>query len=232
MALHADTIRVDVIEVVERHRALDSDACDRLATSMKEIGLRQPITVRVEDMMIIDGQEVECVPVLVAGAHRLEAAKRLGWTHIDCITVDDDAIKAEMWEIAENLHRLDLTKEQRDEHIRRYAELLEARRDVQSTQNAAIESKRADGRGHRPQGIPRQIAEETGLSVDTVRRALKPATVANLVSVKEAETDEEAIIREANAIVAAWNRARQEARDLALSMIDEPVFDHTRSARG
>ena len=48
---------------------------------------------------------------------------------------------------------------QRDEHIRRYAELLEAARDVQSTQNAAIESKREDGRGHRPQGIPRQIAE-------------------------------------------------------------------------
>jgi hypothetical protein len=43
---------------------------------------------------------------------------------------------AEMWEIAENLHRLDLTKEQRDDHIRRYAELLEARREV-SRQNDA-----------------------------------------------------------------------------------------------
>ena len=31
------------------------------------------------------------------------------------------------WEIAENLHRVDLTKEQRDAHIRRYAELLEAK---------------------------------------------------------------------------------------------------------
>ncbi|WP_380790974.1 hypothetical protein [Sphingobium xenophagum] len=66
---------------------------------------------------------------------------------------------------------------------------MEASREVQSTQNAAIESKREDGRGHRPQGIPRQIAEETGLSVDTVRRALKPAAVAKLVSVKEAARD-------------------------------------------
>ena len=32
----------------------------------------------------------------------------------------------------------------------------------------------------------------------------------------------------ADNIVAAWNRARQEARDLAMSMIDEPVFDRTR----
>lgn len=228
--MHTISIRVEDIEIGERHRALSDDACNRLAASLKDIGLRQPISIRIVDMMVIDGYEVEGVPVLVAGAHRLEAAKRLGWSHIDCIEVDDDALKAEMWEIAENLHRLDLTKEQRDEHIRRYAELVEARRDVQSRQNVAIESKRDDGRGHRPQGVASQVAEETGLSVRTVQRALKPPPVANLVSVKEAETDEEAIIREANAIVSAWNRARQEARELALSMIDEPVFDNTRSA--
>ena len=40
---------------------------------------------------------------------------------------DDDALKAEVWELAENLHRCDLTKEQRDEHIRRYGEVLELR---------------------------------------------------------------------------------------------------------
>src|SRR3546814_14106995 len=74
--------------------------------------------------------------------------------------------------------RLDLTKDQRDEHIRRYAELLEARAavEIQVPQTAAPEI------GYRqppPQtkGIPRQIAEETGLSVDTVRRALKPPPV-------------------------------------------------------
>ena len=223
------SVRVEDIEIGERHRALSSESCDRLASSMGDIGLRQPISIRIVDMMVIDGHEVEGVPVLVAGHHRLEAAKRLGWSHIDCVEVDNDAIKAEMWEIAENLHRLDLTKEQRDEHIRRYAELLEAARLV--PHNAAPVSTLPDGRRKGPQhekAIPRQIAEETGLSVDTVRRALKPAPVANLVSVKEAETDEEAIIREANAIVAAWNRARQQARELALSMIDEPVFDRTR----
>ncbi|WP_066553712.1 hypothetical protein [Croceicoccus bisphenolivorans] len=63
--------------------------------------------------------------------------------------------------------------EKRDEHIRRYAELLEGRAKIQVTQNAAPEI------GYKqppPQkkGIPRQIAEETGLSVDTVRRALNP----------------------------------------------------------
>src|SRR5690606_3895483 len=114
------------------------------------------------------------VPVLVAGHHRLAAAKALGWQSIDCVEIEGDEIAAELWELAENLHRLDLTKEQRDEHIRRYAELLEVRA-TQVPQDAA--PVLSDGRKAGPQhnkGIPRQIAEETGLSVDTVRRALNP----------------------------------------------------------
>jgi len=224
------SLRTEIVEVIERHRALDNAACDRLAASMREIGLCQPISIRIADMMVIDGKEVEGVPVLVAGRHRLEAAKRLGWSHIECIEVDDDAVSAEMWEIAENLHRLDLTKDQRDKHIRRYAELLDGRRakEIQAPQDAAPEI------GYRkppPQtkGVARQVAEETGLSVDTVRRALNPKPVL-IKSVVEAESDEEAILREANAIVAAWNRARQAARDLALEQIDAPVFDRSRSA--
>lgn len=55
----------------------------------------------------------------------------------------------------------DLTKDQRDEHIRRFAELIE----LQSTHSAAIESKREDGRGPgQPKGIARWIADETGLN--------------------------------------------------------------------
>lgn len=223
------SIRAEDIEVGGRHRALSDDAVTRLAASMREIGLRQPISVRIVDEMIVDGQLTAGVPVLVAGRHRLAAAKKLEWSHIDCLEVDDDALKAELWEIAENLHRLDLTKEQRDEHIRRYAEVLELQK-LQQPQTAVLESKRADGRGHQPKGVARQIAEATGLSDDTVRRALKPA--ANVVMVREAETDEEATIRECNAIVAAWNRARQAARDMAMDQLDTPIFDNTRSAQG
>lgn len=223
-------IRVEDIVIGERHRALADDACDRLAASMKEIGLRQPISVRIVDEMEVDGELTAGVPVLVAGRHRLEAAKRLNWSHIDCVEVDDDAIGAELWEIAENLHRLDLTKEQRDEHIRRYAELLEERASLISTQNAAKLKTEANPKGAgRPTGIPSQIAKETGLSVDTVRRALNPTPIL-IKSALEPEMEEEAIIRECNAIVSAWNRARQAARDMALEQIDGPVFDRTRAA--
>lgn len=221
------SIHVDDIEIGERHRSLSDDACNHLASSMKEIGLKQPITVRVVDEMEIDGKAVSGVPVLVAGRHRLEAAKRLGWSHIDCIEVDDDELAAELWEIAENLHRLDLTKDQRDQHIRRYAELLERRREV-VPQDAA--KPKSGPQGGRPKSIAREIADATGLSDDTVRRALRPQPVLVKMA-QEPESEEDAIIREANAIVAAWNRARQAARELALSQIDAPVFDNTRAAR-
>lgn len=224
------SIRVEDIQIGERHRALADEAVQRLAGSMKDIGLRQPISVRIVDEMMVDGDLTAGVPVLVAGAHRLAAAKSLGWSHIDCLEVDDDDLKAELWEIAENLHRHDLTKEQRDEHIRRYAELLEAQREAAKVVSFQDGTK-VDGPAKmgRPQGVAGQIAAETGLSKQTVLRALSPKPV-ELICVKEAETDEEATMREANAIVSAWNRAREAARQIALEQIDGPVFDRTRAA--
>ena len=223
------SIRVDDIEIGERHRALSDDAVERLAKSLADIGLRQPISVRVVEEMIVAGELTAGVPVLVAGAHRLAAAKSLGWSHIDCIEVDDDAISAEMWEIAENLHRLDLTKEQRDEHIRRYIELVEARREAEKVivvQNGQQLPPKPVGR---PKSVITEVVEATGLSRQTVSRAANPKPVM-LKSAVEPETEEEATLREANAIVAAWNRARQAARDIAMSEIDTPVFDRTRAA--
>lgn len=209
------------IEVGERHRALSDDAVTRLAASMKDIGLRQPISVRIVDEMMLDGHLTAGVPVLVAGRHRLAAAKSLGWSHIDCIEVEDDDIAAELWEIAENLHRLDLTKEQRDGHIRRYAELLESRAALQSRQNVAIESKREDGRGHRPQGTASQVAAETGLSIRTVQRALNPPATRAEPPKEVFDVHEQARRR----LMSAWNSATEADRQWFRNWIDEPVMD-------
>ncbi len=214
------SIRVDDIEIGERHRALSDTDVQRLAGSMRDIGLCQPITIRIVDEMVLDGQLCAGVPILIAGAHRLAAAKSLGWEKIDCIEVEDDLVKAEMWEIAENLHRCDLTKDERDKHIRRYAELLEAQESL-VPQDAVATDLRADGRRKGPQhqkGIARQIADATGLSDDTVRRALNPPAPRApqiLKPVVEPESEHDAIIREANRVIAAWNAARPEARELA-----------------
>lgn len=219
------SVRVDEIQIGERHRALADEAVQRLAGSMRDIGLMLPISVRIVDEMEIDGELTAGVPVLVAGAHRLAAAKSLGWSHIDCIALGDDPIEAELWEIAENLHRCDLTREQRDEHIRRYAELLEEK-ELQSQQNASIESKREDGRGHRRQGTTSKVAKATGLSKDTVRRALKPKPP----EPKPALPDYDVVTVQFNALMAAWNRAGPEARERFLEEVDTPVFDRTAAA--
>lgn len=85
--------------------------------------------------------------------------------------------------------------------------MLERQREEnQVTQNAAPEI----GYMKPPpqtKGVARLVAEETGLSVDTVRRALNPKPkVVDIKSAIEPESDHDAIIREANAIVSAWNR--------------------------
>lgn len=154
---------VESVRINEGRRGASPERVKALAESMKALGLQQPITVWFDE---------NDVGYLVAGRHRLEAARLLGWEEIDAIDVKMSPIEREMWEISENLHRVDLTKDERDKQIRRYAELLE-QQDFQSTQNAPIESKRVDGRGHRPKGTAAKIADETGLSKDTIKRALK-----------------------------------------------------------
>lgn len=222
--MQTQPIRVDDIETGERHRALSGDAVQRLAASMKNIGLKSPISIRITDDVLIDGKPCDGVPMLVAGAHRLAAAKALGWSHIDCIEVEDDAITAELWELAENLHRHDLTKEQRDEHIRRYAELLTERAARIVPQSAEqIPAPRG-----RPKSITTQVAEATGLSDDTVRRALRPAP--RLVHVPDELTEADVIERQVASLMGAWNKAGAEARERFLIEIDAPVFDQTRAA--
>ncbi len=124
---------VDNIDVGARHREVSDEAVTSLASSMGQIGLRTPISVWCSE----DGSEMR----LMTGAHRLAAAKRLGWEQIECIVYLDqpDEVDAELWEIAENLHRVELTREQRDDHIRRYAELLAEREKNQGTQVASPE---------------------------------------------------------------------------------------------
>ena len=99
-------VRVEDVTIPRKHRPLNKDKLPIIATSMKTIGLKTPITVRI-------GKEG---PVLVTGRHRLEAAKSLGWSHIPCIVMDSDKIERQQWAIAENLHRAGLTRLQRAEH--------------------------------------------------------------------------------------------------------------------
>ena len=107
------SVPVTKIRVGERSRALCEDAMVSLVESIKTIGLQTPISVQV------DRSSREERYLLVAGLHRLEACHRLGLAHIDARIIDLDETERRLWEIAENLHRAELTALERSEHVDR-----------------------------------------------------------------------------------------------------------------
>jgi ParB family chromosome partitioning protein len=100
--------------------AIDPENVKAIAASMKASGLINPLTVRVREGR---GNGYW----LIAGAHRLAAAKRLKWSSIDCIVLDGiEASAAELLTVDENLVRRTLTAAQRALLTRRRKELYEA----------------------------------------------------------------------------------------------------------
>ena len=97
-------IPIDRIEVGTHRRALKD--LKALASSIEDVGLLNPITVRK------DGNGSYR---LVAGYHRLEACKAIGWLEIDATIVDLTDNQAALAEIDENLIRNELTKLERGE---------------------------------------------------------------------------------------------------------------------
>lgn len=160
----------------KNRRPLNEDAISTLMASIEKVGLQYPITVREVDYWFDDQQgEQDGAYVLVAGAHRLEACKRLGMFHIEANVEAWDEKTARMWEIAENLHRADLTVLQRDEHVSEWIRLAE----LQSSQVATNESKREDGRGHRSESGVRAAARELNIDKDDAHRAVKVASLSD-----------------------------------------------------
>ena len=103
---------INTITVKQGRRAVDDAKVRELAQSMSEIGLINPITVTRDR-------------VLITGAHRLEAAKLLGWTDIKATVSELDGLRAELAEIDENLMRNELHYIDRGNSIKRRCEILE-----------------------------------------------------------------------------------------------------------
>jgi ParB-like chromosome segregation protein Spo0J len=154
------SIMIDEIVVPGGRRDINPATVKKLAQSIEQVGLRHPITVRRKG----DGY------TLIAGRHRLEACKKLGREHIPASIVSMTNDEARLWEIAENLHRAELTKLERDEQIAEWIKITER---LQSSQVAKIESRREDGRGHRQEGGINAAARELGIEKDDAYRAAK-----------------------------------------------------------
>ncbi len=127
-------VAIAKIKVVGERRPVDPEGVKTLAKSFRAIGIRTPLTVRK-----VDG-EIR----LVAGLHRLEAAKSLGWKKIPCTFLHGGKVVEEMWQIGENLHRTPFLPLEESAAIARWVELWKS----QNPGSTAKKSKRAG----RPRG--------------------------------------------------------------------------------
>ena len=155
---------VAAINVAQRLRPLRDALVDELAESIAARGLISPISITYPNGQVS--------PVLVAGAHRLEAAKLLQWETISCIEVTyESASQLMLIEIDENLVRGDLSQADRGAHTGKRKKLTE-------TLGLALNHGGAPGagRGKAPKdaksaslgGFVKETAAKTGKSQRTV----------------------------------------------------------------
>jgi ParB-like chromosome segregation protein Spo0J len=152
-------IPINEIHIGPRMRALDQRAVEDLAKSMEVIGQISPITVRRTEK----GYE------LVAGLHRLEGARLLGWREIAAVIFVGSAADARKWEIAENLHRAELTALERDKHIAEWIRLTDGKDKL--AQVAPV----SGGRGN--EGGINAAARELGIERTDAQRAVRVASI-------------------------------------------------------
>ena len=162
-------INIDEIVIPQnRVREFNPDKIDELKDSIKEIGLLQPIIVNNQN-------------ILIAGLHRLEACKALGWTEIDCIVKDLQELDAELAEIDENLIRSELTTLERFELLKRRKEIYEAKYpQTKAATGVELANKRWNksdaGDTVSPASFNEDTAKKTNVSPRTIKRGVQIAT--------------------------------------------------------
>ncbi len=105
-------IQIFQINVNDGRREVDPEAVQTLADSISKVGLLNPITVDQEY-------------TLIAGLHRLEAAKLLGWTEIECTVSSLEGLLAELAEVDENVVRKGLSAVEYSDLLLRRKEIYE-----------------------------------------------------------------------------------------------------------
>ena len=148
-------ITISDIDIPAGRREVNTASVKRLADSIDKIGLRHPIMVREK------GDRY----VLVAGRHRIEAYKKMDIEHIPATIVKMSNDDARLWEIAENLHRAELTKLERDDNIAEWIKITEKL------------SSQVETKGHRPEGGVNAAARELGVEKMDAHRAVKVASL-------------------------------------------------------
>lgn len=162
-------VEVGKIHVKGGRRGLDADYVKKLAESIRELGLLNPITVDKDFC-------------LIAGLHRLEAVKLLGFTAVECMVCSLEGLQAEMAEIDENIVRNDLSAVEYGEILLRRKEIYDA---LHPETKATYEGGSFRGNQYREvvadkmsattKSFVKDTAEKLGVDPRTVRRQIQTA---------------------------------------------------------
>ena len=176
-------INISDIRVNDGRRKIDEENVMSLMNSIREVGLLNPITITQSH-------------ILIAGAHRLEACKRLGMENIECGVTDLDGMRAELAEIDENLTRKELNYIDQGEQLLRRKEIYEA---LHPETRATYEAGAFKGNQHnevadtvsstKMKSFAEDTAEKTGISPRHVNRKIQIA--------RDLQPDVKEIVRDA-----------------------------------
>jgi ParB-like chromosome segregation protein Spo0J len=192
-------VNVKDVEVMPGRRDISEDAVSSIMKSLPETGLMHPIGVRYPDG---EGSK----PVLVYGRNRLEAMRRSKWDKAPAHVVEGDETDARKAEIAENLHRAELTVQERAEQIAEWIRLTEV--------SAQLAPKPLGGR---PESGINAAARELGVERTEAQRAVKVASISE--QAKQAAIEEGLDNNQSALLIIAKEKepAKQVAKVLSLS---------------
>ena len=159
-------MKICEIKINPGRRDIQQRNVEELVRSIAAVGLMNPITVTQDN-------------TLIAGLHRLEAAKLLGWTEIECTVSDADGLQAELAEIDENFVRAGLSHRELGDLLLRRKELYEAiHPETRQGQRNGQTVKNDKMTGLQAKPFSEDTADKLGISKRTVERLVQ--TAANL----------------------------------------------------
>ena len=213
-------VKISDIKIKPGRRDTKPKAVNELARSIQAVGLLNPV--------IINGDNL-----LIAGLHRLEAAKLLGWTEIECTVSSMDGLQAELAEIDENFVRTNLSHRELGDLLLHRKELYEAihpetrqgQRNGQTAKNGKLPLLDA-------KPFSEDTADKLGVSKRTVERLVQ--TAANLTPEAKRiihDADEE-ITKGAALKISRLPPDQQEEAAMRLTTSPPPPKKHTATDAG
>jgi ParB-like chromosome segregation protein Spo0J len=186
------SLRLEDIWVGARMRPVNAIRAKDLLASLQEIGLNTALSVRASSDLSKTGSRRW---TLVAGAHRLEAARKLGWKTIRCEIFTGTEAEARIWEIRENLDRAELTALEKAEHV---AGLIR----IKMEEEVSSQGETKPRQGGRPEGGLRAAARTLGIDKTEASRSLKiaglPVKVKAALRGSKVEDNQTALLKIAN----------------------------------